>query len=126
MKKILIVDDSQSWINYHFDAIRKIFGNQIEIDTAKSASEANDKIYENTNNPYDIILTDMQMENDYAPLYAGEWLIEQIKNIKSYYKTKIIIISATNSIKLIAEKYNADYIPKYYCKEISNYKEKLS
>ena len=39
-----------------------------------------------TNAPYeriDIIITDLQMENDFEPKYAGEWFIEQIKTFKN-------------------------------------------
>ena len=67
----------------------------------------------------------MQMESDFLPLMAGEWFIEQIQKMKEYYKTKIIIISASNAIRLIAEHYNVDYIPKYNCRDLNSYKNLL-
>ena len=125
VKRILVVDDSPSWIRHHSQVLNLLYQDKIEIETAGSAIEANDKLYANADNPYDIILTDMQMESNFLPQLAGEWLIEQVQNMKEYYKTHIVIISATASIKLIAQKYNVDYIPKYNCREISNYKNLL-
>ncbi len=122
MKKLLIADDSSSWRNYHKAAIEKLFNGKFSIDTADFASTANDLLYENLKTPYDVILTDMQMESDFLPLYAGEWLIEQIQKLSAYKNTQIVIISATNSIRLIAEKYNVDYIPKYNCRNLDSYK----
>ena len=75
--------------------------------------------------PYDFILTDMQMEPDFLPLYAGEWLIKQIRFFKEYKNTKIIIISATGNIRQIAENYQTDYIPKYRCNDLNEYCNKL-
>ena len=124
-KRILVVDDSPSWIRHHSTVLNTIYGKEIEIETAMSAMEANDKLYANSDNPYDIILTDMQMESNFLPKLAGEWFIEQIQSMKEYYKTHIVIISATASIKFIAEKYNVDYIPKYSCRDIANYKNLL-
>ena len=125
MEKILIADDSQSWLKHHQVAVRQIFGDDINITLASSATEANEKLYLNSNAPFDIILTDMQMETDYAPLYAGEWLIEQVQKIPAYKNTNIIIVSATPTIRFIAEKYNVEYIPKYNCNDINNYKKVL-
>ena len=39
MKKILITDDMQSWINFHTNAVKAIFGEDVKIDTAISAQE---------------------------------------------------------------------------------------
>ena len=112
MKRILIADDQASWRIFHTNVINEVLKNQVSLDTAESAEEAYSKILENNKTPYDIIITDMQMEEDYTPKMAGEWLIEQIKALNSYYKTKIIIISASPKIKQIAEMYNVNYIPK--------------
>ena len=112
MKRILIADDQSGWRNFHTGAINEVFKNQVSIETAESAEEAYSKILENDKTPYDVIVTDMQMEENYAPKMAGEWLIEQIKTLNSYYKTKIIIISASPKIRQIAEFYHVDFIPK--------------
>ena len=125
MKKFLIADDSSSWLKHHESVIKFLYGEDADITLAASANEANDMLYQNSNEPYDIIITDLQMESDYAPLYAGEWLVEQIQNLPAYKNTKIIIISATSSIRLIAERYNVDYIPKYNCRDIDVYRQVL-
>lgn len=109
--KILIVDDIKGWRDYHLNAIRVIYADA-EFQTAESAREAYDKILENNDAPFDIIFTDMQMENDFDPKYAGEWLIEQIKTFKNYANTKIVIVSAAYNISHIAEIYGVNYIRK--------------
>ncbi len=124
-KRVLIVDDSSKWILYHKDAVREVLKNDVEIDTASSAKEGVEKLMSSIDAPYDFILTDMQMEPDFLPLYAGEWFIKQIKFFKEYKNTKIIIISATGNIRQIAENYSVDYIPKYRCNDIKEYCNKL-
>lgn len=125
MKKVLIVDDSHKWVEYHKSAVEEIFKNEFEIDTAFSAKEGVEKLTLSIDSPYDFIFTDMQMEPDFIPLYAGEWFIKQIKFFNEYKNTKIIIISATSNIRQIAENYNVDYIPKYKCNDINEYCNKL-
>ena len=126
MKKVLVVDDQSGWRNYNSVAVYEVLGKDIILDTASSANEGYTKLLENENEPYDYILTDMQMELNYTPLMAGEWLIEQIKLLNSYYKTNVIIISASPKIKLIAENYNVDYIPKSIAlASLDKYKELL-
>lgn len=113
MKKFLVVDDMLGWRNFNSAIIEELFTNdEILIDTAESATDAYNKIVENHNNPYYAILTDLQMEEDYSPKLAGEWLVEQIKTFPKFYNTKIIIISATYNIRHIAENYGVDCIPK--------------
>ena len=123
--KILIVDDSPKWVMYHESAIREIFGNSAIVDTADSAQKGVEKITLSIDEPYDVIFTDMQMESNFLPLYAGEWFIKQIQFFEEYKNTRIIIISATSDIKRIAEKCGVDYIPKYMCNDINSYCNKL-
>mgnify|MGYP003294602567 CR=1 FL=1 len=111
MKRILIADDLESWQKYNHATIKEIFP-EAEFVVVDSAKSAYTKILENNNTPFDIIVTDMQMEEDFSPLYAGEWLISQIQTLQNYYRTQIVIISGTNNIKQIAESYNVDYIRK--------------
>ncbi len=124
-KRILIVDDSSRWVLYHKDAVREIFGGEAEIDTASSAKEGVERLMSSIDCPYDFIFTDMQMESDFLPFYAGEWFIKQIKFFNEYKNTKIMIISATSNIRQIAEKYSVDYIPKYRCNDLKEYCNKL-
>lgn len=125
MKRILIVDDSKKWVLYHENAVKEIFKEEIETDTAFSAKEGVENLTLSIDKPYDYILTDMQMEPDFLPLYAGEWFIKQIKFFNEYKNSKIIIISAASNIRQIAETYDVDYIPKYKCNDINEYCNKL-
>ena len=112
MRHYLIVDDSQSWNNYHYNNLKKLYGDEIEVDRAYTAREGYDWVYNYIDNPYDVIITDLSMEYDFAPKFAGEWLVEQIQLLKQYYKTKIIIVSGSMQIKKIAEDLGTDYVPK--------------
>ena len=111
MKKFLIADDQQGWREHNVLAVSRLYADS-DIITAASAKEAYDILLENISEPFDYVLTDMQMESDYEPKKAGEWLIEQIQNLPQYRKTKIIIISAMPMLAYIAERYGVDYIPK--------------
>ena len=112
MKKILIVDDQSAWRNFNSQAVFEIFGNSAEVVTASSAQEAYNLLLERFSTPFDCIITDMQMEDDYAPKMAGEWLIEQTKELPPYVNTKIIIVSASMQSKQIAESYGVEYLSK--------------
>ena len=109
--KILIVDDVKGWRDFHSTIVKGIF-TDAEITTAESARVGYDKLLEFNDSPFDIIITDLQMENDFEPKYAGEWFVEQIKTSKSYSKSKIVIISAAYNLKHIAEMLNVDSISK--------------
>ena len=121
MKRILIVDDSKNWLDYHSYVIKELFPDY-QIETAGSAHAGIAKITANIDNPYDIVITDLQMEIDFLPLYAGEWFVRELQMYKEYKNTRIIIVSATSSIKNVAQRYNVEYIPKYMCKTIDAYK----
>lgn len=112
MKRILIVDDVPGWVRFHEQNIRHLNIPNIEIDTAISAREALSKLEVSIDNPYDVIFTDLQMESDFLPKYAGEWLIKQIKTFKEYNSTKIVIISASPNIRIIAERNQVLYLSK--------------
>ena len=111
--KILIADDVKGWVNFHKNNIEYLGIPDISIDTANSALSALSKIETEIDSPYDVIFTDLQMESNFLPKLAGEWLIEQIQMLKEYKNSKIVIISATSDINLIAKKYNVSYVPKY-------------
>lgn len=112
MKKILIVDDQAGWRNFNSQAVLEILGNDIELVIASTAQEAYNLLLENFSAPFDCIITDMQMEDDYAPKMAGEWLIEQAKEIPPYANSKIIIISASMQSRQIAESFGVDFLSK--------------
>ena len=112
MNKILIADDTKSWLIYHKELIDELYGGFFNITEADSAFNALEIIKRNVLNPFNIIITDLQMEDKYYPKLAGEWLIEQIKNIKEYNCAHIIIISAMYNIEMIAKNYNVECISK--------------
>ena len=111
-KKILIVDDTKSWIMFHKELITQLYGKTFEIYVANSAFEGLSIIRHNTDNPFSVIITDLQMEIDYEPKTAGEWLIEQVKEISEYSSTKIIIVSAMYNIENIAKRLDVECISK--------------
>ena len=112
MKRILIVDDVPGWVRFHKTNIEYLNIADIEIDSANSAKEALAKLEVSINEPYDVIFTDMQMESDFLPKLAGEWLIEQIQMFNEYKSSKIVIISAAPDISRIAKHYGVLYMPK--------------
>ena len=112
MKKILIVDDVPGWVRFHKTNIEYLNIENLEIDYANSALEALSKLETSIDKPYDIIFTDLQMESNFLPKSAGEWLIEQIKTYKYYQNSKIVIISASPSIERIAKKYKVSFLSK--------------
>ena len=112
MKKVLIVDDVKGWRDFHFAVLDEIFEGNFEADMAESAEEGYTKLLENAKSPYDIIITDLQMEDSYAPKLAGEWLVEQIKSLPQYYKAKVIIVSASYNVHHIADAFRVFCIPK--------------
>lgn len=110
--KILIVDDSKGWLDYHQEALGKIFEQQYVLERANCAKEAYNMVYNNLKTPYALIITDLQMELSYEPKHAGEWLVEQIQALKEYSNIPIIIVSASYNIRSIANKLNVKCIPK--------------
>lgn len=110
--KILIVDDSQGWRDYHQNLLKQIYGEKFVIQTANSAREGYDAVYNSLNEPYDLIISDLQMEWDFEPKHAGEWFIEQVQMLNEYRKTKIIIISASYNLRSVAQRLGIDCLPK--------------
>lgn len=117
--KILIVDDIKGWRDYHAYILNQLFPNA-DLIFAESARAGYDCLLQNNNNPFDIIITDMQMESDFEPKYAGEWFIEQIKTFKNYKNTKIVIISAAYNIKNIADNFGVEFIRKSTARNFPN------
>ena len=111
--KVLIVDDVPGWIKFHQIKLEYLGIENLEIDSASSANEALSKIEISIDKPYDVIFTDLQMESDFLPKLAGEWLVEQIKMFDEYKNTKITLISASPSIEQIAKRQGVNYLSKF-------------
>ena len=111
-KKILIVDDTKSWLVFHKEVIQELYGDFFEIITANSATEALDIIRHNTGEAFCMVISDLQMESSYEPKLAGEWLVEQVKNIPAYSRTPIVLISAMYNIEHIAMNLGVECVSK--------------
>lgn len=111
-KNILIVDDSASWRKFHAASIKTISPNTYNLTFAGSAREGMDVVYAHKEKPFDIILSDLQMEPDFEPDAAGEWFVKQVQTIDAYKNTKIILISAMYNIEHIAKELNVSYLKK--------------
>ena len=111
-KRILIAEDTLGWQKFHSSLLAQYDNAKIEFEIYDCAKDALTQVQENFETPYDLIITDLQMENDFSPKLAGEWLVEQIKKFSSYKKTPIIIISAAYNIGFIAQTLNVDYLSK--------------
>lgn len=107
--KILVVDDNYQWINFHLEALKACIETDYSVDTALSAREGYEKAL---NNKYDLIISDLQMELDFEPEHAGEWMISKIKKLKNHINTPILIVSASFDIAIVARKLNVDYLSK--------------
>ena len=113
MLKVLIVGDSEGWRNFNKNSLISILGEEnLSLTIANSATEGSAKIMFANINPFDLIITDLQMESDYAPMTAGEWFISHVQSFPQYSKTKILIISAMYNIEMVAESLNVDFLSK--------------
>ena len=110
--KILIVDDTRAWVVFHKELLETLYGDLFEITTAYSAREALDIVRRNIDYPFSLIITDLQMEDAYESKVAGEWLIEQVKDINRYSRTHFLIVSAMYNIEYIAAKLGVSCISK--------------
>lgn len=113
MLKILITDDSEGWRNFNKDAVSSIFGeDNVDIYLACSGIDGYDTLLQNDKKPFDLIISDLQMESDFAPLSAGEWFISQVKNTRSHFNTKILIVSGMYNIEYVADSLGVDFLSK--------------
>lgn len=110
--RILIVDDTKSWQIFHRDLIHNFYGDRFEITMVSSANEGYNLICQNKDNPYFVVITDLQMEMDFEPKLAGEWLIENAKKHLEYSNTKFLIISGHIGVEHIAKQLNVECVSK--------------
>ena len=128
--KVLILDDSYSWQEFHKNNIEEIFIElnitDYKIDTVSWAKEGYDAVMQNIDEPYQLIISDLQMEDDFRPQFAGEWFVEQVKTFKQYLNTKIVLCSASYNIKQIAENLSVNFIPKRIAvTDVNSYKNSI-
>lgn len=111
-KKILIVDDSKGWLDYHKSALKEIYGDKFIFEVASWARDGYNMLYNNLKDPYSLIISDLQMESDFEPKHAGEWFVEQVKKLKEYNNVPIVVISATYNIQSVAQRLGVECLPK--------------
>lgn len=104
MKNILIADDVDGWIVYNKKNLLALYGDA-NIYAFSSAKEAYDFAF-TFDGRIDIVITDLQMET--MEKLAGEWLVENLKTVKSTQLAKFFLISSCWDIKYIAQRVNAD------------------
>lgn len=109
--RFLVVDDGYDWVKFHKQNILNTMPHA-QVDTATSAFEGLKAVMNKDENYYDVILSDMQMEEVVEESYAGIWLIKRLLTSKKCNKSKIIIISAVYNIREVAKNLNVDYISK--------------
>lgn len=125
-KKILIVDDSKGWLDYHKSALTQIFGDEYILEMVYSGREGYNAVYNNLKEPYALIISDLQMEMDFEPKLAGEWFAEQVRKLKEYQSTPIILISAMYNIRSIATRVGVECLPKSIAaSDLTSYKLKI-
>jgi len=109
--KILLVDDSLEWLKFHLQAFSQLFqDDSFEISTAMSAREGFNKAV-SVENSFDLIITDLEMEDVFGDVYAGEWLLSNLISKKTL-SARYLIISGSYNISDIANKFNVNFIPK--------------
>lgn len=111
MKKILIAEDSLQWQRVHRELLSQYDKEDIDFEIYDSAKEALGAL-KDKEKTFDLILTDLQMETDFHPEFAGEWLVSNIKTITNYKNAPIVIISAAFNISFIAERLGVKQLSK--------------
>ncbi|OGH97279.1 MAG: hypothetical protein A2039_03035 [Candidatus Melainabacteria bacterium GWA2_34_9] len=124
--KILIVEDSLEWIKFHINLLNEILEqDSFEIDFEMSARAGFNKVIKKSETRYDLIISDLEMEEILGENYAGSWLVRNILKRDECKNSKILIVSGSHDIKEVAKGFNVDFIPKYALSnnpEIMSYK----
>jgi len=103
---ILLADDIDSWLLFNQENLQKFLANfDVSYYMFQSATDAYNFAL-NFDEKIDIVLTDLQMES--MEKHAGEWLIENLKTIKSARDAKFIILSSSYDISFVADRAGAD------------------
>jgi CheY-like chemotaxis protein len=112
--KILVVDDSHEWIKFHLGLLNNFLEkDSFSVDFEMSGKAGFSKILKTSANPYDLIISDLEMEDIAEESYAGEWFVRSILKREELKNTKILIISGSHDIDQVAKRQNVDFIPKH-------------
>lgn len=112
VKRILIAEDTPEWQKFHFSLLKNYDKVCLETRMTACAREAINLVQSSLDIPYDMILTDLQMESDFQPLMAGEWLVKELKSLPKYSSCPIVIVSAAYNISFIAHSLGVSYLSK--------------
>lgn len=112
VKRILIAEDTPEWQKFHSSLLKTYDKFQLEFDIAPDARAALELAQKSIDNPYDLILSDLQMESDFHPLMAGEWFVKEVKNIPQYSMVTVVLVTAAYNIAFIAHTLGAGYLSK--------------
>lgn len=97
---VLLADDIEGWLVFNRQNLKEILRNfDISFYSFKSAREAYEFAF-SFNQKIDLVVTDLEMEP--MEKTAGEWLIENLKMLKSTENAKYLIISSSYNIEHIA------------------------
>lgn len=110
--RILVAEDTLGWQKFHSSMLKNYENADLDFVITDCARDALQLAWENLEKPFDIIITDLQMENDFHPKFAGEWFVEELKQLQAYNNKPIIIVSATYNIEFVAQSLGVDFISK--------------
>ena len=112
VKRVLIAEDSFEWQRFHKSLLDNYDKCQIEAVFASCARDALEFVEFYPEQNYDLILSDLQMESDFLPEFAGEWFVKNLKRISKYKNTPIVLVSAAYNISFIAANLGVKYLSK--------------
>lgn len=112
IKRILIAEDSPEWQKFHKSLLGNYDKHCVEYTFASNARDALKIAIESSCNPFNLVLSDLQMESDFLPEFAGEWFVKNLKNVNEYKNIPIVVISAAYNIAFIASNLGTDYLSK--------------
>ncbi len=116
--KILIVDDNFEWIQFHIYLLNELLEERsCEIDYELSARAGFSRVIKNHQKCYDLIISDLEMEEILQETYAGAWFVRNIIKREECKNSKILIISGSYDIKDIAKSLDVNFIPKFILSE---------
>lgn len=111
-KRVLLAEDSRSWQKFHESLLRMYDKAEIELIVADNAKDAMQIINKNLSEPFDLVITDLQMELDFHPDMAGEWFLKQLLDIKEYNVVPKLIVSAAYNVDFIAANFGVKSLSK--------------
>ena len=77
VKRILIAEDTPEWQKFHAALLKNYDKAVLDFVITDCAKDAKEILINNKENPFDLILTELQMETDFQPAFAVEWLVQR-------------------------------------------------